>query len=258
MKPMRFAAGRSVGLYLILTAFSVVFAAQGALYTFTDNGGGHYSASASGLGQVLPDNNPSGVAYALNFGAAGQSIGSMSVTFSISGGYNGDLYAYLAHGSSTLILLNRAGVANGASGSSLFTYGYSGGGFNSITVSDSGAGNIHSYGGATLNSAPPAGVSYKPDGQTTSPLASPAAFSATGGSATFGNTFGGTDPTGNWTLFFADLSGGSVSTLNGWSIDITAVPEPLNVALGVFGGLFLTASAVCGVRRKTRDGVTRR
>jgi hypothetical protein len=41
----------------------------------------------------------------------------------------------------------------------------------------------------------------------------------------------------SWTLFIADLSGGSVSTLNSFSLDITAVPEPVNVALGTFGGL---------------------
>jgi hypothetical protein len=27
------------------------------------------------------------------------------------------------------------------------------------------------------------------------------------------------------------------TTLNGWSLDITAVPEPVNVALGIFAGL---------------------
>jgi hypothetical protein len=37
-------------------------------------------------------------------------------------------------------------------------------------------------------------------------------------------------------LFIADLSGGSVSMLNSFSLDITAVSEPVNVALGIFGG----------------------
>jgi hypothetical protein len=41
-------------------------------------------------------------------------------------------------------------------------------------------------------------------------------------------------------LFFADVSaGGGTSTLNGWSLDITAVPEPVNVALCIFAGVFL-------------------
>lgn len=250
---MRLAAGIQTRLNLAL-ALSVAFAARGAIYPFADNGGGNYSAGASGLGQVLPDNNPSGVAFALDFGAAGQTVGNLSVTFSISAGYNGDLYAYLAHGSSTLILLNRAGVANGTSGSTLFNYGYSGSGFNNITLNDSGAGNIHNYGGGTLNSVPTTGGAYKPDGQTTSPLTAPVGYSAGGGSATFASTFGGTDPSGSWTLFFADMSGGSTATLNSWSVDIiSAVPEPANLALGVFGALFLSASVLrAHYRRRVR------
>ena len=43
---------------------------------------------------------------------------------------------------------------------------------------------------------------------------------------------------GQWTLFVADeVTGGGTSTLNSWSLNITAVPEPVNVALGVFGGV---------------------
>jgi hypothetical protein len=47
------------------------------------------------------------------------------------------------------------------------------------------------------------------------------------------------NPNGTWTLFIADLSGGEQSTLVSWSLDITAVPEPVNVALGIFAGVFL-------------------
>jgi hypothetical protein len=47
------------------------------------------------------------------------------------------------------------------------------------------------------------------------------------------------DPNGAWTLFFADLSGGGSPTrIQTWELEITAVPEPVNVALGIFGGLF--------------------
>jgi subtilisin-like proprotein convertase family protein len=48
----------------------------------------------------------------------------------------------------------------------------------------------------------------------------------------------GSAANGQWTLFVADeVTGGGTSTLNSWSLDITAVPEPVNVALGVFGGV---------------------
>ena len=56
--------------------------------------------------------------------------------------------------------------------------------------------------------------------------------------------FNGVDPNGTWTLFFADMAGGNTSTLNGWSLDITAVPEPINVAMVIFGGGFIAFSAI--------------
>jgi hypothetical protein len=44
------------------------------------------------------------------------------------------------------------------------------------------------------------------------------------------------NPNGTWTLFFADVvQGGGTSTLTSWSLNLTAVPEPVNVALAVFG-----------------------
>jgi hypothetical protein len=59
---------------------------------------------------------------------------------------------------------------------------------------------------------------------------------ANAGPLTFNSQFASSDPNGSWTLFIADLSGGSVSTLNSFSLDLTAVPEPVSVALGIFGG----------------------
>ena len=50
-----------------------------------------------------------------------------------------------------------------------------------------------------------------------------------------------------WTLFFADTVAGDTTTLNGWSLDITSmspVPEPVNVALGIFGGLLAVVGMV--------------
>ena len=63
--------------------------------------------------------------------------------------------------------------------------------------------------------------------------------------------FNGGDPNGTWTLYFSDtIAGGGNATLNGWSLDITAVPEPVNVALGMFGVVLVGASvARCYFRR---------
>src|SRR6266571_5242627 len=46
------------------------------------------------------------------------------------------------------------------------------------------------------------------------------------------------NPNDTWTLFFADTSPGIENSLVSWSLDITAVPEPTNVALGLFAAVF--------------------
>jgi hypothetical protein len=57
------------------------------------------------------------------------------------------------------------------------------------------------------------------------------------------------NPNGTWTLFVADVSGGSISTINGWSLEIIPVPEPINVALGIFAAVGLSLSAFKAGRR---------
>jgi len=169
----------------------------------------------------------------------GSSLTDIKVTLNLtSGGYNSDLYAYLSYGGVLVPLLNRIGL------SSTHGFGAPGQGLNNVTLSDAGSANIHTYvaGGSTLSGT------YKPDGQTTSPLSSASSFAADGGSITLdavGTGFGTMNPNGRWTLFFADVvAGGGNSSLSGWSLDITAVPEPVNMALGLFGVLFAGAIAV--------------
>ena len=53
----------------------------------------------------------------------------------------------------------------------------------------------------------------------------------------FQSAFTGQNPNNPWTLFFADTVPGDTTTLNGWSLNITAVPEPVSMALVVFAGL---------------------
>lgn len=56
-------------------------------------------------------------------------------------------------------------------------------------------------------------------------------------------SFVGQNPNNNWVIFFADSSSGAQTTLNGgWSLSIEAVPEPVNVALGIFAVLIGGAS----------------
>ena len=44
---------------------------------------------------------------------------------------------------------------------------------------------------------------------------------------------------GIWTLYLADVSGGDVNTLNSWTLDIAAVPEPRSIVEGTLAALFL-------------------
>jgi len=134
-------------------------------------------------------------------------------------------------------LLSRIGVSSGN------PFGTAGAGMN-MTLSDSGLVNIHTAGDGVLSRT------YRPDGQDISPLLPAENFSANGGSIALdgiGTGFGNMNPNGTWTLFFADVSGGGgQATLNDWSMDITAVPEPVNVALVVF------AAPVGGIKLLSR------
>lgn len=173
----------------------------------------------------IPDGNPNGVAFTGTYDQAtvGFTVSSLTISLNISGGYNGDLYAYLvAPNGALVVLLNQPGVAvNG--------FGASGAGMN-ITFQDVGAanGNIENVTSGSVLSG-----SYN------------AAESLSG--------FNGSLADGTWTLFFADMaSGGGTSTLNSWSLGVTAVPEPVNVALGAFAGLFALTGLVKIVhQRKT-------
>jgi subtilisin-like proprotein convertase family protein len=151
-----------------------------------------------------------------------QSITAVTVNLNISGGYNGDLYAYLSYGGVLVPLLNRVGVTSGDA----FGYGTAG---MHVTLAD-GYTDIHTVEFPTLNGT------YSPDGRNIDPQSSPGSFD-TASRVNFG-AFGGLNPNGTWTLFIADLSAGAQSQLVSWTLDITAeVPEPVNAALLVFASV---------------------
>jgi hypothetical protein len=199
---------------LVAVALVLAGTVQAAMYTETYNSGFANSG-------VIPDGNTTGwwdtrdVSF---FSGSGWQITDVNVTFTITGGYNGDLSAYLNHNGVLVPLLNRVGT--GLGGEPQYSFGFSTSGFSNLRLDDAAATSIHDE----ANPVPygsPGYTSYKPDG------------------GTLGNFTG--NPNGNWTIFFADLSGGDLtpSTLGSWSLDITAVPEPVNVALGLFAGVLL-------------------
>jgi hypothetical protein len=115
-------------------------------------------------------------------------------------------------------LLNQPGVTGGNS------FGYAGSGFDHLTLSDTASSSI----------------------QTTSEAAG-VAFSGTYQAAGTLADINGSPANGTWTLYFADLAnGGGQATLTGWSLDITAVPEPVVPAMGIF---VVSLLAVAGIRR---------
>ena len=157
----------------------------------------------------IPDGNPVGVSFTGNYdqAAPGATVSGLTVDLSISGGYNGNLYTYLVAPNGTMVLLlNQPGATIGN------PFGYAGSGLN-VTLSDTAAGSIQ-----------------------TTPETSGSTFSGNYQAAGTLANFNGSVADGNWTLFFADeTAGGGQAILNGWSLNITAVPEPTNIALVIFG-----------------------
>ena len=207
------------GLMLALTAHA------GIIYSTPGNGG------------LIPDGSPVGLAVTAAASGFAPVISDISVNLNIGGPspYNGDLYAYLSYDGVLVPLLNRVGVGTGNS------FGYGNTGFD-VTLSSSAANNIHFYQNysPTYNGSGQLTGTWQPDGRTVNPglaSSSPGSFNAPG-TVTFG-ALNGLNPNGTWTLFIADLSAGGQSQLVSWSLDITAVPEPVNVALGIFAGAFL-------------------
>ena len=172
------------------------------------NAQGGLSTKTFGSGEamgVIPDGNPLGAAFSGTVSdLSGLTVVGLTVTLSVSGGYAGNLYAYLVAPNGTMVmLLNEPGVTSGTPFGNPATS-------MDITLAD-GTGAINASSDLTTGT-----------------------YSAAGTLA----GFNGSSADGTWTLFFADeVSGGGTSTLNEWSLGISTVPEPVNVALAIFGGL---------------------
>jgi hypothetical protein len=165
--------------------------------------------SQSGLSDTIPEGNPVGISFADNISSApGEIVQNVTVDMNTTGGYNGDMIAYLVSPNGTEVsLLNLPGVTTGT------PFGNAGSGF-TITLADGNPGITASTG--------------SPGATVTGPYAAAGSLSS----------FAGGSINGTWTLFLADVGYGAGSpTLTGFTVDITPVPEPANVALGIFGVL---------------------
>lgn len=167
---------------------------------------------------TIPDNSAIGYTSIQTFSSTGiTAIQSITVDLSFSGGWNGDLYCYLGRGAVLSVLLNRVGRSlafpDGASSSGMI-----------LSLNDLAVADVHI---ALPFTGLPAGT-FQPDGRLTDPL-----FALDTDSRTAPlSLFNGQSADGNWTLFVADQSPGSQSTLTSWSLSITGVPEPSAALLG--------------------------
>lgn len=176
-------------------------------------------------GLLIPDGRSSGVTSSLQVQGLAPVLTAIQVSLSLSpagdGGFAGDLYVTLLHEGRMAVLLNRPGADLDRPGG----YGDSVG--IQVTLDDLGAADIHHYRVAVMGSADvPLTVSlqgtWQPDGRDEDPGGD---VWAAPRSRMLG-TFLGTNPNGTWTLFAADLSTGATFSLDAWSIQVTAVPEP--------------------------------
>lgn len=182
------------------------------------------------VNSAIPDGDPTGLAKVQTISSApGLNIADLNVTLSISGtgpgGFNGDLYVTLQHETGFSVLLNRSGKRSTA------PQGYSDSGLN-VTFDSSAADDIHNYrfqlsGSHGTPLGGPLTGTWQPDARNTDP----ATVLDTGTRLATLNSFANLPVNGQWTLFVADLSSGGTQTLNSWGMQITAVPEPAEVAL---------------------------
>jgi subtilisin-like proprotein convertase family protein len=212
--------------WLLMVALSLATAARADIWS---------NAFPSGVvvQPTIPDGNPNGNFWEITVSGAPSDfqLTNVAVTLNLSGGYNGDLYAYLSYNDTLSVLLNRPGKTAGN------YFGYSDSGMQ-IKLDDSAANDIHLYraiGGYSITG----GALWQPDGRNVNPATATDADSRTAPLS----VFNGLNPNGTWTLFIADLSGGDVSqsTLIGWSLEMIAIPEPSALALSMLGGFAVLA-----------------
>src|SRR5690242_14731892 len=86
-------------LFLLLFLVSAVRPAHGVVS----------STSVENIFATIPDGDFNGIQSSQTLSGLPNTITDVNVTLTISGGFNGDFYAYLFHNSASSILLNRVG-----------------------------------------------------------------------------------------------------------------------------------------------------
>jgi subtilisin-like proprotein convertase family protein len=178
--------------------------------------------SFASVNKAVPDGSPSGVADVRTVSSPIVNLSKVRVKLRIDGEFNGDLYGYLRHTTSTTtniaVLLNRAGRTAGDSA------GYDDAGFN-VTFDDAAEnGDVHVYRNvSTVPAGSPLTGTWRPDGRNVDPGVVNDAVPRT---ATLAG-FNGQDASGEWALFLSDLESGGTNMLVSWELDLDGAQRPV-------------------------------
>jgi MYXO-CTERM domain-containing protein len=177
---------------------------------------------------IIPDGNLSGLVQVINPTTSITNVDLITITLNTTGGWNGDLYAYLWHNGTLSVMVNRPGRTS-ANPLGSATSGMT------LTLADSATTDLHLASGA-LNGT------FQPDGRDIHPTLALDTSPRTDSLA----DFIGLPAAGDWRLFIADASSGDEATLVSWSITLTgAIPEP--------GGTLLLLGMVGLAARRRRS-----
>ena len=200
-------------LYLLTAALLTGAASAATIITET------FSMNSSVL---IPDDDLVGVVQTINASTNLASLDLVTVNLTTTGGWNGDLYAYLWHDGVLTVLVNRPGrTATALDGSAVSGM--------TVHFMDASTTDIHNAAGTFTGD-------FQPDGRAVLPTLALDTSPRTDTLADFLTT----SPGGDWKLFIADAAGGDEATLVSWSISLTgpqSIPEP--------GCGLLMAGALC-------------
>lgn len=180
------------------------------------------------------------------------SITNLSISLTITGGRNNDTIVRLRapNDGPYIYLINRPSVG--------YTRKEAGGNYNDdhgfvVTISDSGIGDIHLYRlyNAQFDSQNRLLGTWQPDGRDVPPGSRGDDYK-TATRYSLAEVFNGVNPVGTWHLELADWGRDSLppAVLEGWALEITAVPEPAHTALVVW---ILMIGAASGAKLLLRE-----